>query len=137
MGWCLAWDLHRPIRTSPFWSANFLPLYISIFIFYVNISFFARSIKLLKIKSNKSTLRQLMIYRHNRSKTLRFAKRHLKELFVSTNNKFIASSLSVFVGWVTHITGACGCGYHPNFTGRFCYNLGILLASCPRANSAL
>ena len=24
----------------------------------------------------------------------------VKELFVSTNNKFIASSLSVFVGWV-------------------------------------
>ena len=23
---------------------------------------------------------------------------------------------------MTHITGACGCGYHPNFTGRFCYN---------------
>ena len=62
-----------------------------------------------------------------------------KELFVSTNNKFIASSLSVLVGWVARDTyyRACSCGYHPNFTGRFCYNLGILLASCPRANSAL
>ena len=27
-----------------------------------------------------------------------------KELFVSTNNKFIASSLSVFVGWVVRDT---------------------------------
>ena len=58
---------------------------------------------------------------------------------MSTNNKFIASALSVFVAWerVTHITGACGCGYQPNFTGKFCYNLGFLLASCPRANSTL
>ena len=59
---------------------------------------------------------------------------------MSTNNKSIASSLSVFVGWVAHdtyITGACGCGYHHNFTGRFCYNLEFLLASFPRANSAL
>ena len=28
----------------------------------------------------------------------------IKELFVSTNNKFIASSLSVFVGWVARDT---------------------------------
>ena len=36
-----------------------------------------------------------------------------------------------------HSTGACGCRYQPNFTGKFCYNLGILLASCPRADSSL
>ena len=56
-----------------------------------------------------------------------------------STNKFTASSLNVFVAWVARDTyyRSMRCGYHPNITGRFCYNLEFLLASCPRANSAL